>query len=145
MSENFLKSFFALTHDSVYEVLAEEDGFSPVVRKIFIIKGENGVGTAGRLLTGENNMASIGAQIILYSGKEERQIELVENSKIGSGTAPIVALFEKRGDAIEAAKKSNFRFPDQRWAKETKIVLGMIGHNHPVFYIPFGDNFRMKI
>lgn len=141
-----IKKFFAVTHTSVYHIKEKGDDGNPSVVKI-ALRGESPIPVGHKLKN--TVMVSVGKNLIGYIPEKyglmhqlagfERDISKVNTVFWGGHTSFVVALFEKKADAMACLNEPNLRPADPRFIKSTRNILEKIGDEHPVFFVPHDD------
>jgi hypothetical protein len=133
-----LKQFWAVTLNSVYRVEAPRDGEASVTKVAHRGTLTDEDWPLGKDLS-EGRMLAICRWLQTYYPGDAsfvREIEKVNTRQWGRRSTPIVALFMSDGGAMLCHETEQVKECDSRWLDETKLVLEVIGDDHPSFYIP---------
>ncbi len=140
MSKKILEYFFAVTMNSIYKVVLNENNY-PFAHEI----------DSQDKLT--NGMLAISKNLQFYNPEKhstlssktsvKQGLEHVNTQWWGQETSDIVALFLDEKEASDCSKVPNTKPYDSRWIKQTKKVIEAIRQNHPDVTVCYDSDLRI--
>ncbi len=140
MEKSYLSTFFAVTRNSVIEVIIfsqSRHDWHPAFRRILwkengrFVKFDKRVGKGYQCYDG--TMIAVTRLLVLFCPTPRPNRELLRSDRRfwGQRTLPIVALFLEEPQACICFEEPDLQERDHRWRRDTIATLRAIGPKHP--------------
>lgn len=146
-----ITQFFVVTTTSVYRLEGSRAYHSSATK--IAIRGKSKLPVGTNLGGDAHYMIGIGWQLQSFAPEKygwlhpmtgmQRDFEQVNTVYWGANSSAIVAMFENEAEAAQCLMSADLKPRDPRWIESTRRILGLIGDNHPSFFVSHSKDFGL--